>query len=134
MGQIGNFGSLIVFETSDRRILTFSGFNKQVGANYAEHTRFTKKPLLEFTGPQLATVSFTVTLNALHGVRPRATMEAIEEAIEAGRAEVLVIGGRAIGQYKWVITSMSESWDYVYNGGELVAAKMDISLKEYVET
>ena len=30
MGMIGNFGSRIVFETSDRKILTFSGLSQKI--------------------------------------------------------------------------------------------------------
>lgn len=131
MGLIGNLGSIITFETSDRRILTFKSFKKEVSANYTEHNRFSQKPQSEFTGAGLATVSFDITLNASFGVKPRAVMEAIEQAVETGRAETLVIGGRQIGTGKWVITSMSESWDYMYAGGELVAAKMSLTLKEY---
>ena len=35
MGLIGNFGSRIVFETSDRRILTFSGMTRKVSGKYS---------------------------------------------------------------------------------------------------
>lgn len=131
MGQIGNFGSLITFETNDRRILTFSGMKKEASAGVTEHQRFLQKPLTEFTGPKLSTVSFSITLNAMHGVKPRATMEAIEKAIEEGQTELLVIGGRQVGTGKWIITSMSESWEHMYNGGELVAASVSLNLQEY---
>ena len=38
MGMIGNFGSRIVFETSDRKILTFSGLSQKVSGKYSKHS------------------------------------------------------------------------------------------------
>lgn len=131
MGQIGNFGSLITFETRDTRILTFSGFKHDVSAGTSQHTRFGQKPQVEFTGPQLGTVSFEITLNAAHGVRPRAMLATLEEAVESGYTGMLVIGGKQIGTGEWMITGLSESWDYLYDGGELVSAKANITLQEY---
>lgn len=131
MGQIGNFGSLITFETRDTRILTFSGFKHEVSAGTSQHTRFGQKPAVEFTGPQLGTVSFEIILNASHGVKPRATLTALEEAVESGYTGILVIGGKQVGTGEWMITNLSESWDYLYDGGELVSAKANITLQEY---
>ena len=37
MGLVGNFGSSIVFETSDRRILTFSGMSQKISGKCAKH-------------------------------------------------------------------------------------------------
>ena len=37
MGRIGNFGKLIVFETSDSRILNFTDYQRTISANWAKH-------------------------------------------------------------------------------------------------
>ena len=51
MGVIGNFGSRIVFEVSDSRVLTFSGMNKKVSGKYSRHSIIGQKDRPEFTGP-----------------------------------------------------------------------------------
>ena len=48
MAQIGNFGKLIVFETSDSKVLNFNNFQKTVSANWGKHERIGKKPRSEF--------------------------------------------------------------------------------------
>lgn len=70
MGRIGNFGKLIVFETSDSRILNFTDYQRTISANWAKHERIGKKPQSEFLNPELMTVQFKVVLNAQHGVKP----------------------------------------------------------------
>ena len=132
MAKIGNFGKLIIFETSDRRVLNFDDFNKTVSGNWAKHERIGKKPKSEFLNPGLQGLTFTIVLDAMHGVRPRSTMETIEKAVESGRVEPLVIGGAKVGKNRWAITQMGEAWNTVLNGGELVRATLNLTLEEYV--
>lgn len=130
MGKIGNFGNSIVFETSDRRILTFSGFTQKVSAQWSSHKIIGQKSRSEFNGPELRNVSFTVVVDASLGVCPRSIIEGIERAIEIGIVDYLVIGGRLVGT-RWLIKSMSEKWDELYSQGELVRATLNLSLEEY---
>ena len=129
---IGNFGKLIVFETNDSRILNFNNFQRTVTGNWAAHERIGKKPQSEFLNAALQTVAFDIKVNAMHGVRPRDTIEAIANAVEKGQVEPLVVGGRKIGKHHWKILSMSEAWETVLNGGELVKATLSLSLEEYL--
>lgn len=132
MAQIGNFGKLIVFETSDSRVLNFNNFQKTVSANWGKHERKGKKPRSEFLNPELQGITFTIVLNAQHGVRPRKTLESIERAIESGCVESLVIGAAKVGKNKWKIMQMSETWDTILSHGELMKASLDLTLEEYL--
>lgn len=132
MAKIGNFGKLIVFSVSNKKILTFEKLSQSITGKWNNHARIGNKPKSEFLGADLRSVSFTITLHAQHGVKPRKTMEAIEKAIETGRVEKLVIGGKAVGTNKWKITNMSESWDVVLSKGELAKATLSLTLEEYV--
>ncbi|NNJ28682.1 phage tail protein [Lacrimispora defluvii] len=96
------------------------------------HKRIGKKPQSEFLNPNLQGLTFTIVLNAQHGVRPRKTLEAIEKAIESGRVESLVIGAAKVGKNKWKITQMSETWDTILAHGELVKASLNLTLEEYL--
>ena len=132
MGLIGNFGSRIVFETSDRRILTFSGMTRKVSGKYSKHSVVGQKDRPEFTGPGNQSVSFKILLDVSMGIRPREIMDSIEAAVEAGEVEYLVIGGRPIGGNKFYISSVSEAIDVVLGGGEIARASLNISMEEYV--
>jgi hypothetical protein len=132
MSQIGCFGSLIVFETSDYRVLNFNNFQRTVSANWGTHERVGLKPLSEFLGAKLQTLTFTMTLDAQLGVRPRRMIASIESSIESGDVQYLVIGAARVGRHRWKITQMSEAWGVVMNRGELQRATVSLTLEEYL--
>lgn len=128
-GKIGSFGKTIVFETSANKALPFSGMKREIGGRWKEHEIIGKKPKSEYCGPEAQEVKMTVTLSAEHGVKPRATMDAIAKACEKGTVDNLIIGGKVIAKMK--ITSVSEAWERVLNKGELLKATLEITFKEY---
>jgi phage protein U len=129
--MIGNYGD-IVFETNDKRILTFNDFTRSSGGRWAKHDIVMKKPVLEFLGPDLDRITFTITLNGKHGVRPRHEMERWLIKEREGTAEFLFIGNNALGVNRWVVKSVSQVWETVLNRGEVYSGKVDIELEEYV--
>ena len=102
---IGTLGRNVVFEVSDDRVFTFSELTREVTSRWTNHE------------PQ--------------GVRPRDVLEAIENMVENGTAETLVIGNRPVGSNPFRLTGSSEAWNTVYNRGELARATLTISLEEY---
>lgn len=131
MGKIGSLGQLITFEVDINKVFTFSGMTQNVKGRWSVQAPISGKPYPEFLGPDQRTISFSIYLSAMHGVRPRKTIEKIEEAIENGTPNKLVIGGKRIGLYQWVITDMSEAWGEILREGELVSANLTINLAEY---
>ena len=132
MAQIGNLGKLIVFEVSSDKVLTFGKMTQSVSGRWTTHAVIQNKPKSEFLGAGQRTISLPIFLTANHGVRPRSTMEKIEEAVEKGTPLTFVIGGRKVGAHKWVITNMSETWGDIIKDGRLVSANLTLSLSEYV--
>ena len=122
MGKIGNFGKTITFEVSS---------NKIVSARWQAHSLLGKKPKSEFLGPDADETTLTVVLSAEHGVKPRATLEKLENAVASGTVDYLVIGGKIVGKNKVYLESMSEEWNCVWNKGELVKATVELVFKEY---
>ncbi len=131
MAQVGNFGKSIVFKVSDSYVFTPNNFTKKVSGKWNTHDIMLKKPKPEFNGADQGEITYKIILDAVLGVRPRTVLETLENMVEKGTADILVIGGRQVGKNEWVITSMSETWDVVYNGGELVQATCSITMKEY---
>lgn len=131
MGKIGNLGQMIVFEVSIGKVLTFDKMTQSVKGRWAVQEPISGKPYPEFLGPGQRTISLPIYLSAMHGVRPRRTMEQIESAVEDGTPYTLVIGGRKVGSYQWVITEMSEVWETVIKDGTLASASLTLSLAEY---
>ena len=55
----------------------------------------------------------------------------IEKAVKAGKVDWLVIGGKFVGGRKMYISSCSETWDEIWNKGELVRATISLTFVEY---
>lgn len=128
---IGTLGRNVVFEVSDDRVFTFSELTREVTSRWTNHEPQGVKPKPEFLGAGLQTAGLTITLSATLGVRPRDVLEAIENMVENGTAETLVIGNRPVGSNPFRLTGSSEAWNTVYNRGELARATLTISLEEY---
>lgn len=129
---IGNWGSDIVFRVSDRQILTFQNLTRTVGSEWASHSRIGLKDQVEYLRPALQKVTFSITLDATLGVRPRAMLELLADRAERGTVEAMVIGGKRVGRYRWRITDLSEAWDTILNKGELVRATVSVTMQEYL--
>ena len=129
---VGNLGSLIAFEVSSDKIQTFNSLSREVKGRWTTHDVIGNKARSEFLGADLSDMSFSITLSANHGVRPRDTLERIEQAVENGEHFPFVLGGKMIGRYDWKITSVSESYDKIIADGCVVQAKVNITLQEYL--
>lgn len=132
MAVIGNLGKTLNFQVSDKHVLTIRGMQKTAAGRWASHARIGKAPRSEFLGPDLGTITFQVTLSAALGVHPSKQLAKIEKAIRKGKAMEFVLGGKKVGDNLWVIQSVSEKWDCIFTKGELAAATVSLTLKEYV--
>lgn len=131
MGKIGNFGKTITFEVNSNKIVSPKDIKRSVSARWQEHSLLGKKPKSEFLGPDADETTLTVILSAEHGIRPRATLDKLENAVASGTVDYLVIGGKIVGKNKVYLESMSEEWNCVWNKGELVKATVELVFKEY---
>ena len=132
MAVVGTLGRKIIFEVSDDKALLLQNMTRNISGRWTTHTTFGSKPKAEFLGPENTAVSITIYLSSNLGVRPRAVLDAVKAMVEHGTAEYLVIGGKPVGSNPFRLVSSSESWDKIYNRGELAKATLSISLEEYV--
>lgn len=128
---IGNWGKTIKFEVTSNKVLTFSDFKRTVSGRWKSHPIVGKKPKGEFAGPDASSVTFDIVLAAEQGVKPRATITTLEKAAETGVVDYLYIGGRKVGSGKMALENISETWDEIWKGGELVKAKCSLTFLEY---
>lgn len=59
-------------------------------------------------------------------------MDYINHCVETGEVQMLVIGFRRVGKHRWKITNASTAYEVVYSRGELVKAKMTLTMEEYL--
>lgn len=131
MGQIANWGKTITFEVSSNKVLTFGKFKRTVSARWKAHNIIGQKPKGEFAGADASGVTLEAVLAAEHGVKPRSMLDKLEKACEGGTVDYLYVGGKKVGTYKMCLESISESWDEIWNKGELVKATVSLTFSEY---
>lgn len=130
MAVVGTWGD-IVFTVSRRQIKTFDGLKWDSGARYSTHERHLKEPLLEFTGTEVESMSFTMFFSSYLGVNPIQEISKLLKAMRRGEVHRLIIGPKAYGTGKWVITKLSNSLERTDRHGNIIAAKVSVTMKSY---
>lgn len=128
MAIIGTLGG-IAFSVSTNQVKTFNDLKRSGSARYASHSRHLKDTLLEFTGNDNDKITFTMSLSVFLGVDPQTEISNLQAAQRAGRIMHLVIGRQSYGN--WVITSLSLDYDRIDNKGNVLIAKVSVSLTSY---
>lgn len=130
MAIIGSWGN-ITFSVSRQTVKTFDGLKWESGVKYSAHDRHLKEPLLEFTGPDTESMSFSMFFSVFLGVNPIAEVSKLLKAMRRGEVHRLVVGPKAYGTSKWVITKVSSSLDKYDSKGNLLSSKVSVTMKSY---
>ncbi len=125
--KVGSFGT-IVFQCSDKEIMTFKDLSRTRSAEFAEHPVLEKKSKLQFVGVSLEEMSFTVQLHAQF-TDPEDRASAFWAAQGTGEPRNMVIGNRNYG--KFVIVDITEGQKHHDGDGEAAFIELELSLKEY---
>lgn len=130
MAEIGALGD-IVFFVSRNQVKTFDGLKWDSSARYASHDRHMQETLLEFTGTDNDKISFSMYFSVFLGVKPIDEITKLLNAERNGKVMPLVIGRKAYGRNKWVITKTSKDLERFDKKGNLLTAKVSVSLEAY---
>ena len=130
--MIGSLGE-VVFNVSEKQILTFDGLQYSHSAKYSEHAIHGRKGLLEFTGFSATTLSFNITLNSTLGINPKEELKRLKEIFYNHEAVLFILNGEPQGENLWVIESLNEKHDDISRIGISNYIEVSLSLKEYLE-
>jgi phage protein U len=130
--MIGLYGP-IFFQSGSTNLSTFDGLKKTVTARWGAHEVWMDKPMLEYSGPQLIEVNFTMELIKPFTVDPLATVILLEETMDLAIPYPLVIGMKPMGRGMslFVLTSLSHQPKYFYRSGQWLGCSVEVQLKEY---
>lgn len=128
--MIGSLGNA-VFQVSTDRVFTFRNLVRSGTVRLEEHNVIGEKPIIEYIGPGLDQVSFSIRLDLFLGVDPEKELEKIREARELGQEIPLIIGGKYWG--RWVITQANETHSRHDGAGRLLVAEVALTLREVAE-
>jgi hypothetical protein len=128
---IGSWGNDLVFKVSSKQVITFKSIQRTVSNRWSEHTALYGKPAREFQGADLETLKMTVTLFAFLGTDIPRILKNLENCVNTGKANYLTLGGRKIGDGKYTLDEVSETFEYVTNMGKLIECDVSLTFKEY---
>jgi len=129
---IGYMGD-IVFSVSSSHMLTPSNYERESTARWAEHALLLRKPVSQFGGPGLESLSFTIILDIDHGVQPEKQLKKLRKMRDTGAVFPLIIGGMPVTQNYWRLDSIKEGNNYWSADGKLIQCSASLQLTEYEE-
>lgn len=119
----------VTFEVSADLVRTWSEARRSGDSRWATHDVHQAKPLREFLGPGLDTITLRIRFDQAFGVVPRDELRTLREQRDAGAVLDFVVGGDLVGDF--TIESLSDEWTRVDASGVLTTASVDLTLKEY---
>lgn len=128
MATIGSLGG-VVFSVSTNLVKTFDKLKKSGSARFASHNRHLKDTLLEFTGNDPDKITFSMTLSVFLGVDPQKELSTLEAAMKAGKIMHFVIGRESYGN--WVITNITTEYERIGKSGNVLSARVSVTLTAY---
>lgn len=129
---VGALGE-IVFEVTPETVRTLDKLAWSGSARWATHERHLTNALTEFTGIDPDKISFSVYLNAFLGASVQTEIAQIFKYERAGTPLQLVIGEKAYGKYRWVITDHETAADAYDGRGNITSCSVKINLLEYLK-
>ena len=112
-------------------VLSFSDATWSSSINIAEHKRHGKKPLLEITSKNADDFTMTIYLWAQLGVSPWKMLKKLRSYNLEAKVYPLYLGGRKVGNNKWIISGVSNDLKTFYKNGKPIFIIASVTFKEY---
>lgn len=120
-----------VFTVSSRKIFTPNNLSGSTGSDWANHEIIGRKARSQWVGPKLKSYTLDILLRAQDGVSPRSTLDFFQRAAESQNVDWFIIGGRPISEHPFKLVSVSDEWDAVLGGGQLIECRVSLTIEEY---
>lgn len=125
---VGALGD-VVFSVSSRTLKTISNFVWSGSARYATHDLHAGNSISEYTGTDLAKITFDIQLLASLGVDPMSEIWRLFDLERQGVTLPLTIGNHGYGRYRWTILSHKTKAEHYDGHGNIISATLSICLK-----
>ena len=130
--MIMSFGRLY-FETGYDRMFAPGDLKRSLGLSKEDQDQDSGKPATLIKGMQLEKFSCKVKLLSLFDPRPEMVIKQLEKMIATKRPEKLVLGGKVVGKYRWLLTALDIDYTQVNGSGQIVEVSISLSFEEFVK-
>lgn len=134
MSEIGSLGGVtfeVSFVKNRAKMLSFSDLTRTLSTEFAEHKRNGKKPLLEFSGPDLNELTMSIIAKAEFQINPIKVSEKLTKYAKDGERLPFLLGGKKVGSGYYAITNISQPYKEILANGKIAQMNFDVTLKEY---
>lgn len=121
----------ITFSVSSNKLMSFTDMSRNYAGRWKTHNIIGKRPKMEFLGADMDEISIEVVLDAEFGVKPLTEMKKFRSAAKTGAVAYFYVGGKKVVSNKMYVKSGTENWNEIWNRGELVRARAQITFGEY---
>ena len=128
--QVAALGD-VAFAVSANTVNTLNSVKWEHEARYSEQDRHLKDPMVEFIGMKNDKISFELFFSKYLGVDPIQEYVKLLNIERSGKAVPFVLGTKAYGYYRWVITSTKMVMQTYDRRGDVTSAKVSVSLLAY---
>lgn len=129
---IGGFGT-VLFEIAEGKLKSIEGqLSRTISSKISEHNPVNGVGMIRHQGRELIEISFKMNLIKQENVNPVEELSKLHDMLEVGTYNHLILGGNIVGDFPFIITSLSETMNN-YIDGHFENIEVDISLKEYIE-
>ena len=116
--QIGSFGN-VIFRVEEENILTIKAMSREKKSRWEEAQILNDLSFLEFRGRDLTTVSLDIQLIETSKMKIVDTLNTLNNMLENGENHELILGNTLIGEFPFVLESMSEKFEKHQEQGAL---------------
>jgi phage protein U len=129
---VGLYGK-IVFGIAAGQGFLIEELKESSRAKFVEHNILNSKPITEFVGLENDNVSLSMNFIVGYTTPPIVAIPLLQGLLRRPKAYPLLVGERVIGSLssQFILTEITCTYKYVNGDGTLMAADIDVSLKEY---
>lgn len=131
VATLGDISFFVKTKGGKRKMLGLSEIAIQSEAQFEEHARNGKKAYLEFISPGLDELSFRIYASAQYGVKPLKIKKSLDAYRKNGTPNNFVLGGKKLGDSRWVVTSVQSDFTVIFADGRPVTISFAVTMKEY---
>lgn len=129
--KLGSFAGM-TFVVSRKKILTFSDLKRDDSARWTDHEVLNGKPISEFLGDGLSSVSLKIELWKSLGItNPYNQLQKLRKFAAQGKTSAFIIGKRTLSNGKFKIESIGQTMEEIGPNGQIQKITVDLTLKQY---
>ncbi|CAL7868357.1 Phage tail protein [Fusobacterium necrophorum subsp. funduliforme] len=129
-GTLGSYGD-IIFTVSRNKLLTPTSMDIDFSSRTEEHENLGEVAYTEFLHRNLRNISFNIKLISSLVDIP-GTILKLEKICENGEYYPLILGGKPLSEYGFMLVSFKEGIKSTLGNGELEIVECSLTFKEYI--